>query len=42
MAEYFNKNGIINTLLLILNVGLEILLGAIALGLLIGLYEFLK
>ncbi len=37
-----NKHPVINTLLLILNVGLEIILVMIALGFVIGIWEFLK
>lgn len=37
-----NNHPFLNTLLLILNVGLEIILVMIALGFVIGIWEFLK
>ena len=42
MEPYFNTDGVINTLLSVLNVGLEIILGLIALGAVIGLYELIN
>ncbi|MEN8798625.1 MAG: hypothetical protein ABF293_05215 [Flavobacteriaceae bacterium] len=37
-----NNHPFLNTILLILNVGLEIILVMIALGFVIGIWEFLK
>jgi len=37
-----NNHPVLNTLLLIINVGLEIILVMIALGFVIGIWEFLK
>ena len=42
MDEYSKKNGILNTILSVLNVGLEVVLALIALGFLIGLWGFLN
>ncbi len=42
MNEYFNKEGVLHTLLVVLNVGLEIILGFIALGCLIGVWEAIR
>jgi hypothetical protein len=42
MAENSDKEGILNTLLSILVVGLDVVLVLIALGFIIGLWEILK
>lgn len=42
MEQDYNKNGILNTVLSALIVGLDIIIALIVLGFLIGLYELLK
>ena len=42
MEENSNKEGILNTILSILVVGLDVVLVLIALGFIIGLWEILK
>lgn len=42
MAENSDKEGIINTILSILIVGLDVVLALIALGFIIGIWEILK
>jgi hypothetical protein len=42
MNEYSNKEGVLHTILVVLNLGLEVILGLIALGCLIGIWEVLK
>lgn len=41
MDEYSNNNGILNSILSVLNVSLEVVLALIGLGVLIGLLEYL-
>lgn len=42
MNEQTEKNGILNSILRVLNISLEVLLALIALGFLIGLYGLLS
>ena len=42
MEANSNKHPVLNAILSVLNVSLEIVLGLIALGFIIGLYEILK
>jgi|GEM_PF-2945148 len=42
MEQDYDKNGILNTVLSALILGLDIIIALIVLGFLIGLYEFLK
>lgn len=42
MENDYHKNGVLNTILAALIVGLDVVIALIALGFLIGLYELLK
>lgn len=42
MSKHSDKNGVLNSILSVLNIGLEVVLGLIALGFLIGLWGILN
>jgi Na+-translocating ferredoxin:NAD+ oxidoreductase RnfE subunit len=42
MSKYSNKNEVLNSILSVLNIGLEVVLALIALGFLIGLWGILN